>query len=85
MIGDYERLRRSRSVGTHGHRSTSSDVRTEAIFTVSELAKLPRFRAITFVAGQAPVLVDLIPWTARPHADLIQASKDCYEPTGFLT
>lgn len=85
MVGDYERLRRSRSVGTHGHRSTSSDVRTEAIFTVAELAKLPRFRAITFVAGQAPVLVDLIPWTRRPEADLIQASKDCYEPTGLLT
>lgn len=78
LIGDYEDTHRSQSVGTKGHRSTSTDVRDRRIFTEADLRAMPAGRAILMAAGVRPILMETRDFTTETWADKIQASIDYY-------
>ncbi|MBO1768251.1 type IV secretory system conjugative DNA transfer family protein [Allobranchiibius sp. GilTou38] len=82
LIGQRQVLRHSTSSGTRGQRSSSRDVREEAIFPVEDLAAFPRGRGVVFIAGTRPTLVSLDPWYDQDPvaAAKITASIECYSP-----
>jgi hypothetical protein len=41
---------------------------------VSDLASLPRNRAIVFASGTRPMLIETTPWQTGPHAAEINAA-----------
>jgi len=61
MIGTWDKETRSISTG-RGHRNISTQISRERILEVSDLASLPRERAVFIGAGVRPVLVKTIPW-----------------------
>ncbi len=85
LIGDHDVIRRDSSTsGRSGRlfdgsgRSVSTRVQRERVFDPDELAALPRGRAVMLSSGAPAALVELVHWTAGPHADEIKASEDYY-------
>lgn len=76
LIGDRQILDRSRSVGTQGHRTTSTQRRDERIFTAADLRAFPAGRAVLFSTGNRPILLALVDYSTYPWAALAQASRD---------
>lgn len=81
MIGDYERRTTSTSVGRDS-RSTSYQRQRERTVDISELAALPRGRAVVFASGAPATLVETLPWMNGPHADAVRASIAAHDPSG---
>lgn len=82
LVGDFEPETTSVSVqrGVSSSRSTSTSTRVEKILEVSDLAAMPRGRALLFASGTRPVLVETEPWQNGPHADAVRASLATYAP-----
>lgn len=78
LIGDRQIAARSRSIGTRGNRSTSTQIREERILSVADLRALPQGRAVMLASGTRPVLLQLVHWSDREHAAQIAASQDYY-------
>ncbi|WP_432524031.1 type IV secretory system conjugative DNA transfer family protein [Kineococcus sp. SYSU DK006] len=82
-IGDYERTQISSSSSRHGHTTSRQAVR-ERILDVSDLAALPKGRAVVFSSGNRPVLARTVPWMSSPHAEAIRASIRAHDPAAEL-
>jgi type IV secretory pathway TraG/TraD family ATPase VirD4 len=85
LVGYYEMNTTSLSVqaGSRGmgrSRTTSTSTRRERILEVSDLAALPRGRAVVFPSGAPPVLIETLPWHRGPHAEAVKASLAAYAP-----
>lgn len=63
LIGDRQVSERQRSVGSHGHRSTSTSNRDEVILSEADLRALPRGRAVLFASGARPILLRLVDYS----------------------
>ena len=69
------------SVGDRKSVSTSPDGGKENIWTVGDLAELPKGRAIVKAAGSRAALVKTVQWIHTPHADAIWFSLELNDPT----
>jgi type IV secretory pathway TraG/TraD family ATPase VirD4 len=68
LIGDRDEIIASDSRDPNGRRTTSYTTRRVPILDASQLRTLPFGSAVVLVRSAAPIIVDLIPWTARqPH------------------
>ena len=79
LVGDYDRLMSSTSYGA-GRRTVSRQMHKEPILTVSDLAAMPRGRAVVFASGARPTLVRTVPWMEGPHAQAVRASITAHDP-----
>ncbi|WP_051209456.1 type IV secretory system conjugative DNA transfer family protein [Propionicicella superfundia] len=79
VIGDYDRMTSSTSSG-RGHRSVSAQLHRERILDVSELASLPKGRAVVLASGSRPTLVRTEPWMSGPQAAEVAASIAAHDP-----
>ncbi len=84
IIGDYDRLSASTSY-SRGHRTVSKQLQRERILDVSDLAALPKGRAIVMASGARPTLIRTVPWMTSPHAAKIQASITAHDPQSERT
>lgn len=73
VIGDYHYKQFSASSGRSGN-SISESVAKDRILDVSDLASLPRGRAVVFASGSRPTLVRTVPWMQGKHKAAIEAS-----------
>ncbi|GAA1882001.1 type IV secretory system conjugative DNA transfer family protein [Streptantibioticus ferralitis] len=82
LLGDFEPETTSVSTSRGEGRSHSTQVstRVEKILEVSDLAALPRGRAVLFASGTRPVLIETEPWQHGPHAAQVRASLARYAP-----
>lgn len=72
LVGRVDEETFSQSYSSQG-RSTSSSLREKTILTVSDLASLPRGKAVLFAATRAPQIVELDPWWEREWPDEVKA------------
>lgn len=84
MVGDYDRLSSSTSVG-RGHRSVSRQLHRERILEVADLAAMPKGRALVIASGTRPTLMRTVPWMAGPHAQEVKASIAAHDPQAAST
>lgn len=84
LVGHYEMDTTSLSAQSGGHmgrsHTTSTSTRREKILEVSDLAALPRGRAIVLPSGAPPALIETLPWHRGPHAESVKASLAAYAP-----
>ena len=78
LIGDRDVTKRTSST-QRGGRSTTTSVQRERIFEASDIAQLPRGRAIMTASGQPALLLALDHFSTKPYADDVTASQDYYE------
>jgi type IV secretory pathway TraG/TraD family ATPase VirD4 len=75
LIGDHEEwIVQSISTGRSGDRQITRSLRKERTFAVSDLASLPKSRAIVFASGSRPVVIETVPWMDTPYAADIHAA-----------
>ena len=79
LIGDYTRETISTSIQKDG-RSRFYSSRRDRVTEVSDLAALPRGRAILIASGSPATLVRTLPWMDGPHAAAVRASIDAHDP-----
>ncbi|KAB1660385.1 TraM recognition domain-containing protein [Pseudoclavibacter chungangensis] len=72
-IGDRE-FRTETVTRSQGDPSFAVQTSTDRILTVSELAALPRGRAVVVASGSRPALLRTVPWWQGDHATAIRAS-----------
>ncbi|WP_245008140.1 type IV secretory system conjugative DNA transfer family protein [Nocardia nova] len=81
IVGDHRELVTSVSRGRRADSGTeSTSLTTETTLTASDIAAMPRGRALVFTAGHRPTLVRTTPWMERGDADLIRDSIEQFEP-----
>lgn len=78
LIGDYDHEAVSYSMNK-GVRSTNVNNSRRRILDISELAELPRGRAILLASGLRTSMVRTAPWYESPDADKIHASIAAHE------
>lgn len=84
LIGDHDVIHRT-STQQRGGRSTTTSISRERIFDVSELAAMPRGRAVMIPATNPATLFALEHWSAKPYGDKVAASRDYYEAQALQT
>ena len=83
LIGDRQVADKQRSIGSHGHRSTSTSNRDEAIFSVSDLRAMPRGRAVLMASGSRAILLRLVDYPKyQEWGWLCEESLKAYGPGG---
>jgi type IV secretory pathway TraG/TraD family ATPase VirD4 len=80
LVGDWDRPTASQSYDHTGRRSTSYQSHREPILEPSELAALPRGRAVVFAAGARPVIIEPQAWMDTAYAPKIRASIAAHDP-----
>lgn len=80
LIGDYDKETASVSYN-RGLRSTNHQLRRERILDASELAALPRGRAVMLASGMRAVLLETVPWMRGAHAAAVRASIAAHDPS----
>lgn len=80
VIGNYERIQSSASITPRQGRTVSRQVQKELIMEVSDLAAMPRGRALVFSSGNRPTLIRTVPWMEGPHAKAVEASIAANDP-----
>ena len=73
LVGDYDKSTASVSYN-RGIRSTNHQLRRERILDPSELAALPRGRAVMLSSGTPAALIETVPWMTGRHASAVSAS-----------
>jgi type IV secretory pathway TraG/TraD family ATPase VirD4 len=69
LVGDHEEwITQSVSSGRGGERQVTRTLRKDRALAVSDLAALPKDRAICFISGSRPVVIETVPWRDGPHA-----------------
>lgn len=78
LIGDRDVVKRTSTAQRGGH-STSTSVQRERILEPSDLAQLPRGRAVLTSSGFPAALLNLEHFSQKPYAQDIKDSQDYYE------
>src|SRR5204863_6344185 len=73
LIGEFDPPTTSIS-HAKGARTTTHATQRQRILDVSDLASLPKARAIVLAAGAPPVLVRTLPWMTGPRAAEVRLS-----------
>ncbi|WP_286161178.1 TraG/TraD/VirD4 family protein [Arthrobacter sp. MYb213] len=79
LVGERDVLKQSSSTSSKSGRSVSSSMQREKIMDVSDLAALPRGRAILTSSGMPAGLIDLQHYSSKPYAQDIKDSMEYYE------
>lgn len=80
LIGTRQIRDGSITVGTGGHRSTSTQNRDEVIFTEADLRAFPRGRAVLFAAGVRAILLDLVDLSELDNVgERVLASREAFK------
>ena len=79
LVGDYDKSTSSVSYNK-GVRSTNHQLRRERILDASELAALPRGRAVMLSSGSPAALIETVPWMKGKHAQAVHASIAAHDP-----
>lgn len=79
VVGDRDVVRRTSSTQQRGGRSVSTSVQRERILDVSDLAAMPRGRAVLSSSGAPAALISLEHFSAKPYAKAVQDSQTYYE------
>lgn len=86
ILGDYDHESVSVSYQRGGRdRNTSRQLNRRRIFEVSELAELPKGRAIVLAGGSRSTLIRTQPWMTGPHAEAVKASIEAHDPEAVAT
>ncbi|GAB2756708.1 hypothetical protein GCM10027090_28650 [Sinomonas soli] len=80
LIGEYRYTNTTRSSSRHGTSTSHDHDRKERTLDVSDLAALPRGRAVMFASGAPAALLETVPWMNGPHADAVRASIAAHDP-----
>jgi type IV secretory pathway TraG/TraD family ATPase VirD4 len=81
LIGEFSQQTSSVSHGRlHSERSVTRSTERERILDVSDLAGLPRGRAVVLASGAPPALVQTLPWMGGPFAAEIRESLLLHDP-----
>ncbi|GGK54443.1 type IV secretory system conjugative DNA transfer family protein [Micrococcus flavus] len=80
VVGDRDVVRRTSSSAARGGRSVTTSVQRERILDVSDLAAMPRGRAVLSTSGAPAALVTLTHYSSKPYGPAVKASQDHYEP-----
>lgn len=78
LIGDRDVTKRTSST-QRGGRSTTTSLQRERIFDTSDIAQLPRGRAIMTASGQPALLLALQHFSTKLYGDDAKASQEYYE------
>lgn len=84
LVGDYDKSTASVSYN-RGLRSTSHQLRRERILDASELAALPRGRAVMLSSGSPAALIETVPWMKGKHAQAVRESIAAHDPAMPVT
>jgi type IV secretory pathway TraG/TraD family ATPase VirD4 len=69
LIGDHEDwVLQSMYTSSRGDRQRTQSLRKERALAVSDLASLPRNRAVVFASGSRPVVIRTVPWMDGQYA-----------------
>jgi type IV secretory pathway TraG/TraD family ATPase VirD4 len=69
LIGDHDEwILQSAYTGRHGERQLSRGLRKERTLAVSDLASLPKDRAIVIASGSRPVVIETTPYYAKTRS-----------------
>ncbi|MFD6401236.1 type IV secretory system conjugative DNA transfer family protein [Nocardia sp. NPDC060249] len=79
-IGDHYESSVSVSKSHGGSQSTTTSRIEARTLKASDLAKMPRGRAVLFSAANPAVLFETVPWFEHDFADKVRASLERYEP-----
>ncbi|MBY0170658.1 MULTISPECIES: type IV secretory system conjugative DNA transfer family protein [Micrococcaceae] len=79
VVGDRDVVRRTSSTQQRGGRSVSTSVQRERILDVSDLAAMPRGRAVMSTSGVPAALISLEHFSAKPYAQKMTESQRYYE------
>ena len=75
LIGDHEDwVLQSMYTSSRGDRQRTQSLRKERALAVSDLASLPRNRAVVFASGSRPVVIRTVPWMDGQYAAEIKAA-----------
>jgi type IV secretory pathway TraG/TraD family ATPase VirD4 len=75
LIGDREEwIFQSVYTSSRGDRQRTHSLRKDRALAVSDLASLPKDRAIVCASGSRPVVIATVPWMDGPHAADIRAA-----------
>jgi hypothetical protein len=77
LVGDRQRVDRSRTTG-RGAVSSTASVRDERILSETDLLAMPRGRGILLVSGTRPILAELVDFSQRRDAARIEASAAAF-------
>lgn len=83
LVGDYDKETASVSY-SRGQRSTNHQLRRERIMDASELAALPRGRAVMLASGMRAALLETVPWMDGAHAPAVRASIAAHDPSAAI-
>jgi type IV secretory pathway TraG/TraD family ATPase VirD4 len=81
LIGDHEHMRGTVNQQQRGAATRSYTLHEKRTLTAADLAAIPRGRALMWVAGMRPVLIETVPWMQRGHAANVAASHLKYSPS----
>ena len=73
-VGDFRYEQRTVSRGRDGATNVSRSLSKERTLDVSDLAALPRGRAIVFGSGSVPTMMRTVPWMDGRHAEKVRES-----------
>lgn len=73
-VGDFRYEQRTVSRGRDGSANVSRSLSKERKLDVSDLAALPRGRAVVFGSGSVPTLMRTVPWMDGRHAEKVRES-----------
>ena len=87
LVGDYDRRSSSMSENREGnrHRTVSKQLSRERILDVSDLAAMPKGRALVMASGSRPTLVRTLPWMSGRYAADVKASIKAHDPQSKRT
>jgi type IV secretion system protein VirD4 len=75
LIGQREEQQFTQSIGTDGHRSSSSSSREVPVMDTSRLRMLPFGTAVLMLRAARPIVLTMTSWTKRPEAAELQGSR----------
>ncbi|MBT2519061.1 TraM recognition domain-containing protein [Streptomyces sp. ISL-90] len=83
VIGDYHYRQFSASTSRSGGSLSESSAK-DRILDVSDLASMPRGRAVVFASGARPTLIRTVPYWNTRHKAAVEASKAAADPANHV-
>jgi type IV secretory pathway TraG/TraD family ATPase VirD4 len=80
LVGDYRYTNTTRSSSRQGTSTSHDHDRKERTLDISDLAALPRGRAVMLASGAPAALLETVPWMHGPHAEAVRASITAHDP-----
>nr|WP_235781319.1 TraM recognition domain-containing protein [Sinomonas notoginsengisoli] len=80
LVGEYRYTNTTRNRSRQGTSYSHDNDRKERTLDVSDLAALPRGRAVMLASGAPAALLETVPWMNGPHAEAVQASIVAHDP-----